>query len=485
MKTTRKSVRGSAAIAVALAMVFTPQLLEAQTQVKSGYNMFSPEQDVEIGRQSSAQADSQLPLVRNSTVNNYVSSIGRKLAVHAPGPKFNYQFKVIDASDINAFALPGGFIYLNRGIIESAKNDGEVAGVLAHEIAHSALRHGTQNATKAQMTQAGVGILGAILGGKVSQGTGQIINVLGGFGLNALFMKYSREAESQADVIGTQILTRAGYNAGDQANFFRTLEKTDSRKKANFMQSHPAPPQRIQNIEKEARLLGVTPRAGQATAEFSRVQSALRSMPAAPTTQQIAQQQSRQPARTNDRNTQSQTIRVAAPSRQLRTYTDSSRLYAVNYPSNWKVYDGNGNAVTLAPEGGVGNVGGQTEIVYGAIVNHYEPFGNVRSRNGRYTMEQATDDLIQQIRKGSPHLSVVRGSQSEFRLAGGRGLGATLAGVSRNTGLRERVTIVTRQLADGHLIYMLFIVPEAEASNYSQLLTAMVNSLQVSDSGRH
>jgi hypothetical protein len=209
-------------------------------------------------------------------------------------------------------------------------------------------------------------------------------------------------------------------------------------------------------------------------------------MPAAPTTQQIAQQQqSRQPANTSGRNTPSQTIRVSAPSRQLRTYTDSERLYAVNYPSNWKVYDGNGHAVTLAPEGGVGNVGGQTEIVYGAIVNHYEPFGNVRSRSGRYTMEQATDDLIQQIRKGSPHLSVVRGSQSEFRLAGGRGLGATLAGVSRNTGLRERVTIVTRQLADGHLVYMLFIVPDAEAANYSQLLTAMVNSLQVSDSGRH
>lgn len=486
MNTTQRSVRLSAAVVMVVAMVFTPQLLQAQTQVKSGYNMFSPEQDVEIGRQSAAQADSQLPIVRNSTVNNYVNSIGSKLAAHAPGPRFNYQFRVVDASDINAFALPGGYIYINRGIIESAKNDGEVAGVLAHEIAHSALRHGTQNATKAQMTQAGVGILGAILGGKVGQNAGQVINVLGGFGLNALFLKYSREAETQADVIGTQIMTRAGYNAGDQVNFFRTLEKTDNRKKANFMQSHPAPPQRIQNIEKEARLMGVTPRAGQATAEFARVQSTLRGMPAARTTQQIAQSQARQPANTNTRRPNpQQAIRVAAPSRQLRTYTDRSRLYAVSYPSNWKVYDGNGHAVTLAPEGGVGNVGGQTEIVYGAIVNHYEPFGNVRSRTGRYTMEQATDDLIQQIRRGSPHLSVVRGSQSEFRLAGGRGLGATLAGTSRNTGLRERVTIVTRQLADGHLIYMLFIVPEGDAGNYSQLLTAMVNSLQVSDTGRH
>lgn len=485
MNTTKRSVRRSGAFVLAMALVFTPQLLEAQTQVKSGYNMFSPAQDVEIGRQSAAQAESQLPILRNSTVNNYVNSIGSRLAEHAPGPRFNYQFRVIDASDINAFALPGGFIYINRGIIESAKNDGEVAGVLAHEIAHSALRHGTQNATKAQMTQAGVGILGAILGGKVGQGTGQVINALGGFGLNALFLKYSREAEAQADVIGTQILTRAGYNAGDQVNFFRTLEKTDTRKKANFMQSHPAPPQRIQNIEKEARLLGVTPRAGQATADFSRVQSTLRSLPPGRTTQQIAQ--SRQPANTgsNRPNRQSQAIRVAAPSRQLRTYTDSSRLYSLSYPSNWQVYDGNGAAVTLAPEGGVGDVGGQTEIVYGAIVNHYEPFGNVRSRSGRYTMEQATDDLIQQIRKGSPHLGVVRGSQSEFRLAGGRGLGATLAGTSRNTGLKERVTIVTRQLGDGHLIYMLFIVPEADAANYSQLLTAMVNSLQVSDSGRH
>ena len=475
--------RRGAAMLVALAMAVTPQLAEAQTRVKPGYNMFSPEQDVEIGRQSSAQAERQLPMVGNSTVNNYVNSIGRKLAAHAPGPRFNYQFRVVDASDMNAFALPGGYIYINRGIIESAKNDGEIAGVLAHEIAHSALRHGTENATKAQMTQAGVGILGAILGGKVSQNTGQIINVLGGFGLNALFLKYSRQAETEADLIGTQILTKAGYNAGDQIGFFRTLERTDSRKKANFLASHPAPPQRIQKIEQEARLLGVTPRAGQPSSEFARVQSTLRGMPAARTTQQISQAA---PSRAPQSSRGSQSIRVAAPSRQLRTYTDSSRLYQVSYPSNWRIYDGNGAAVTIAPEGGLGEVNGQTEIVYGAIVNHYEPFGNVRSRSGRaVTLEQATDDLIAQIRRGSPHLGVLRGSQSQFRLAGGRGLGATLAGTSRNTGLRERVTLVTRQLADGHLIYMLFIVPEQDAANYNQLLTAMVNSLQVNDSGRH
>lgn len=484
MKAEPRFARLGAAMLVAFAMALTPQLAEAQTRVKSGYNMFSPQQDVEIGRQSAAQVDRQLPMVRNSTVNNYVNAIGRKLAAHAPGPQFNYQFRVVDASDMNAFALPGGYIYINRGIIESAKNDGEIAGVLAHEIAHSALRHGTENATKAQMTQAGVGILGAILGGKVSQNTGQIINVLGGFGLNALFLKYSREAETEADLIGTQILTKAGYNAGDQIGFFRTLERTDSRKKANFLASHPAPPQRIQKIEQEARMLGVTPRAGQASSEFARVQSALRSMPPARTTQQLSQAApSRQPTTTRG---SSGTVRVAAPSRQLRTYTDRSRLYQVSYPSNWRVYDGNGHAVTIAPEGGLGQVNGQTEIVYGAIVNHYEPFGNVRTRSGRaVTLEQATDDLIAQIRRGSPHLGVVRGSQSQFRLAGGRGLGATLAGTSRNTGLRERVTLVTRQLADGHLIYMLFIVPEQDAANYNGLLTSMVNSLQVNDTGRH
>jgi hypothetical protein len=428
--------------------------------------------------------EQQLPLLGNRTVEQFVSEVGEKLAAQAPGPKFDYQFRVVNASDLNAFALPGGPIYLNRGIIESAKNEGEVAGVLAHEIAHIALRHGTHNASKAYLTQAGVGILGGILGGKVGGNTAQIINVLGGFGLNALFLKYSRDAETDADVIGAQILTRAGYNPADMANFFKTLEATEKRRTANWLSSHPAPARRIQRIEQEARILGVAPSPSTNTQRMASVQSQLRGMPAARTTQELAQMTTpQQPGRT----TQSRTgiTQVATPSRELRSYTSRGRLFQLGVPSDWRVYESDGHGVTIAPEGGVGTLNGQTEVVYGAVINHYDPFGNVQSRGTNPTIEEATDDLLRQIQNSSPHLRVVRGSQRAFTVAGGRGLGATLSGVSPATRIRERVTLVTRKLADGHLIYMLFITPDEDATRFNPALNAMVQSLRVSDSGRH
>ena len=204
MNYSRTTTVGAAIMLACTCLIYTPagaQTAAAQTQVKSGFNMFSPEQDVEIGRQSAAEVDSQLPFVTNQTAEDFVNDVGGRLTPQAPGPKFFYQFRVVDASDLNAFALPGGYLYVNRGVLESAKNEGEVAGVLAHEIAHVALRHGTYNASKAYLTQAGIGLLGAVLGGKVDNNTAQIVNVLGGFGLNALFLKYSRDAETQADVV--------------------------------------------------------------------------------------------------------------------------------------------------------------------------------------------------------------------------------------------------------------------------------------------
>src|SRR5881275_1198831 len=244
--------------AVLVTLMLTPAIALAQTKVKPGFNLFSAEQDVEVGRQSAAAAEQQLPMLRDAQVNAYVNGIGQRLARNAGGPGFNYQFHVVNASDINAFALPGGFIYVNRGVLDQAHNEGEVAGVLAHEISHVALRHGTHQASKAYLAQAGISILGGILGGKVGEGTAQIINAVGGLGLNALFLKYSRDIETQADVRGSQILTASGYTPADMVGFFQTLERVDPSKKTNWLSDHPAPPDRIARIEKEARMLNVS-----------------------------------------------------------------------------------------------------------------------------------------------------------------------------------------------------------------------------------
>ncbi|HEU4889467.1 MAG TPA: M48 family metallopeptidase, partial [Thermoanaerobaculia bacterium] len=365
-------------IVLAIALSLVAGVAEGQTKVNPGWNMFSAQQDVEIGAQSAAEAERQLPILRDADVEGYVNRIGQKLAANAGGPQFQYRFRIINASDINAFALPGGFIYLNRGIIENARNEGEVAGVLAHEIAHSALRHGTHQASKAYAAQAGLQILGGLLGGKVGNNTAQILNTVGGVGLNALFLKFSRELETQADVRGAQILAASGYTPADMVSFFDQLAKVDKSKKTTWLSHHPAPPDRQARIEKERQLLKEPATPTQNVAALNRIKSDLRGYGTAPTSQQIAQGQTS--SRGNPPMTSSGTTgsigQVAAPSSSLRKFTNRSGAYAINYPSNWRVYDSGGFGVTIAPEGGIGEAGGKTEVVYGLIVNHYDPFGN-------------------------------------------------------------------------------------------------------------
>ena len=471
----------------AFAILLCAALAEAQTNVKPGFNLFSPDQDVQVGQQSAVQAEQQLPILNDRTVTDYVNRIGQRLATNAGGPKFSYRFRVVNASDINAFALPGGFVYVNRGVIDNAANEGELAGVLAHEISHVSLRHGTHQASKAYMTQAGISILGGILGSKVGQGTADIINAVGGFGLNALFLKYSRDMESQADVRGSQILAASGYSPQDMVNFFQTLERVDKSKTTNWLSDHPAPPDRIARIQQEARLLHVAATPTTNVAELRQVKSQLSSYGAAPTMQQIAQGVASgttptTPARRRTASTAAR-VNVPAPANSYQTYTSRSGLYRVSFPSNWQVYEEGGTGVTIAPPGGVANASGQTDIIYGVLINHYDPFGN--GGYGNMSLQQATSDLVSAIQQSSPYLRLISSNAQRVRMANGTALAAAMGGVDPATGLNERVTVVARQLSDEHLLYLLFITPESETSRYNTVLTQMVNSMAINPSQPH
>ena len=483
-------------IAVMIALSLAAGVAEAQTTVNPGWNMFSPQQDVEIGQQSAVEAERQMPILNDAAVNNYINRIGQKLAANAGGPNFQYRFRVVNASDINAFALPGGYIYINRGIIENARNEGEIAGVVAHEIAHSALRHGTHQASKAYAAQAGLQILGGLLGGRIGNNTAQILNTVGGVGLNALFLKFSRELETQADVRGAQILAASGYSPADMISFFDQLARVDKSKKTTWLSHHPAPPDRQARIRREAQLLRVTSSPTTNTQQLASVKTQLRRYGNAPTMQQIAQGVRPSSGSANNPPMTSSTGsigNVPAPSSSWRRFSNRSGAYEIAYPANWRVYDSGGFGVTIAPEGGVGTVGGKTEIVYGLMVNHYDAFGNTprsylrdgRSSNRSVTLEDATNDLIAQVRQGSPHLRVIQGSGQQLRLDGKTAMAASLRGRNPNTRLDERVTLVTRALPDGHLIYVVFVTPEREAQRYGNVLNQIVQSINVNDRHAH
>jgi Zn-dependent protease with chaperone function len=226
MRIQKSTGRHTAAAVVALAASMA--IVSAQTKVTPPSNKYSVQEDIKLGQDAAREARQQLPLPRDETVHSYIARLGERLVAAIPAdqrhPGFDYTFDVVNVRDINAFALPGGPMFVNRGMIEAAKTEGEVAGVMAHEISHVALRHGTAQASKAtpyQIGQIAGGILGAIIGGTA----GQVISQGTAFGLGTAFMKYGREYERQADIEGAQIMARAGYDPRDMANMFQTIEK--------------------------------------------------------------------------------------------------------------------------------------------------------------------------------------------------------------------------------------------------------------------
>jgi predicted Zn-dependent protease len=223
-----------------------------RTPLKPGWNLFTPEQDIQIGKQSSARIGQQVLLLNDRRVDDYLDGLGKKLAGYAPGYKYPYQYRCVNDENINAFALPGGFIYINRGVIEVADNEAQLAGVMAHETSHVALRHGTNQVSKAEAWRIPLGLLGAAggLGGLMAQ-------VGAGFTLNSIVLKYSRDDETQADVLGTQILYDAGYDPRALAQFFEKIEaESKGKQPAQFFSDHPNPGNRTGRVDDEVEKLG-------------------------------------------------------------------------------------------------------------------------------------------------------------------------------------------------------------------------------------
>jgi Zn-dependent protease with chaperone function len=495
MTTTRGSLHPKVLTRVlALLLAVPASSVFAQTQVKPGWNIFSVEQDVEIGRQSAAEAERQLPLLQDPAAQRYVQAIGARLAAQAPGPKFPYQFKVTNLSDINAFALPGGFLYVNRGLIETVRSEAELAGVLSHEIAHVALRHSTANVSKAYLAQAGVGILGGLLGGQ-SATTRGIIEAVGGFGLNALFLKYSRTAEEQADIVGTQIMAKGGYDPLAMATMFQMLQERGRRepsKLEQFFSSHPAPANREARVRQEAALVQASARRAGPVGDIEQVKTSLRRLPPAPTMEQVARGTAptttgRAPAGGTSTGT------IAAPSSRFQRFRQRTNFFEIDYPENWRPYeDQRGHGVTIVPEGGVVQLSnGQQSLIYGVVVNHYVPFeGQIGpdvfgGSQPDTHLEDASDDLVRELTSGNPHLRLVPNSKRRQTIDQMPALSLVLAGRSQVTGQEERVTVFTRELADHHVLYSLFIAPAKDYTALSRTFQRMISSLDVNDRAAH
>jgi Zn-dependent protease with chaperone function len=475
MKTPRR--RCIFALMSALALWLMPLGAFAQgTHIVAPKNKYSVQDDIKLGQQAAAQVREQLPLLNDPETQRYIESIGYRLVDAIPPeyqhPEFRYTFQVVNVRDLNAFALPGGPMFVNRGIIQAAENEGELAGVMAHELSHVVLRHGTAQATKAQKYEV-LGVLGAITGAVVGGGLGEIIGQGSQLGVGVYFLKFSREYETQADILGSQIMARAGYNPQDLARMFQLLERQGGASGPQFLSDHPNPANRYQRINQEAALLRnyYKYRSSYGT-ELASVQEHLRGMGRAPTTQEAMRSGNRYP-NSSGGPSRLPSGRVEYPSASYRSYT-SGNLFRVSVPSNWRdVADNEENTVTFAPNGAYGTLqNGQFVFTHGVQLGV--------AQTSSYNLQQATDQLVNALLQNNGYLRA-QGRYQRGTIDGRSALALRLGGVSDVTGRGEAVTIYTTMLRNGGLFYMIAVAPQDEAYNYQRTFDDIRNSIRLND----
>jgi beta-barrel assembly-enhancing protease len=443
----------------------------AQTKISYHSNKYSVQDDVKLGRQAAQEAEQQFPLLRDEEVRSYVENVGRRLVSAIPSefqhPEFQYYFKVVNARDINAFALPGGPMYVNRGMIEAARTEGEMAGVMAHEISHVALRHGTAQATKGQKygLLAGIaGIAGTIFGG-------QQIGQLAQAPFAVYILKFSREYETEADILGSQIMAQAGYDPRDLANMFRTLEQQGGGGGGGFLSDHPSPSDRYARINKEAQYLRVNT-GMRDTREFARIQERLRGQQRAPTMAEIQRSGQRYPTgeQTGNYPTNAPSGRVAYPSSRYQSYNIFNGGVQVSVPSNWRQVN-DGSSVWFVPEGAYGQYNGQ------AVYTHGASFGVSQTSNRN--LQRATEELINSFAQGNNNMRMSGGYQ-RTTLSGRTALFSTLSNVNEATGRPETVRLITTQLRNGQLFYMVAVAPQNQGG-FDNAFNTILRSVRIND----
>jgi len=451
-----------------------PVAVFSQTQIKYHSNKYKPADDVKVGRQAAAEVEQQMPILRDADATSYVSRVGQRLVSSIPSefqhPEFQYYFKIVNARDINAFALPGGPMYVNRGMIEAAHNEGEMAGVMAHELSHVALRHGTAQASKAQKYGLLAGILG--IGGQILGGPAGAAAQIAGQGVGVYFLKFSREYETEADLLGARIMANAGYDPHDLANMFKTIEQQSGGSGGGFLSDHPSPSDRYARINQEAQYLRVN-NPIRDTRDFDRIQARLRGMGRAPSMQEIARSGQRYPTGETTGNYPSNPPqgRVAYPSTRYQTYSTVGGLVRVSVPSNWRQL-GDSNSVWFAPEGAYGQY--QNQVVYTHGVNL--GVAQTQSQN----LQQATQEFLNGLTQGNNSLRQRSGLQ-RTTVGGRTGLTTTLTNVNEATGQAEVVTVITTQLRNGQLFYLIAVAPENESASYQAAFRNILRSIQITD----
>ena len=444
----------------------------------------SKEQQEQIGLQAMAEVYKQMPVLPDSSPQTqYIQRIGRKLVATIPQEySWPYQFHVIPQKEINAFALPGGPMFVNVGTITAADNEAQVAGVMAHEMGHVYMQHSAKQAVKQSLTQGIVGVLGGLLG----QGTAGSLARLGmSVGAGIVSLKYSRGDESQADAVGAIIAYKAGYNPRELASFFEKLEKQGSSG-PQFLSDHPNPGNRRVAIENEAKawpaknFQNSNSDFTRARQDVGRIKTYTAQEIAAGAKQGVWARQNAQngatppgvPSSTNGPAPSGNIGNVSA--QQIKPSGNFTSLqhnaFTISYPDNWKATGDANSSVTIAPEAAMS----QGTVAYGVVINGAQTQTN--------SLDDATQQLIASLQQSNPGLRT-RGSLETIRVNGVEGRSITLSGTSpvQQDGqpLAERDWLVALPRSQGGLLYSVFIAPENSFGQLQPTYDKMLRSLHL------
>ena len=475
-------------------LIAAPQLLQAAVEPElpnpgtvAGY---SRDQQVQIGQQAMGEVYKQMPVLPDSDpLTQYVQRLGRKLQTVIPQQdSWPYQFHVVLQKEINAFALPGGPIFINVGTITAADTEAQLVGVMAHEMSHVYMQHSVKQAKKESVPGAVAGILGGILGA-YGGAVGSLAQLGIQIGAGAVFMKYSRQDESQADAVGAIIMYKVGYNPRAMAEFFQKLEEEGGSGGPQFLSDHPNPGNRYEAINKEVQNWP-TKEWVVDSAQFQTARNEAGRVKAY-TAQEISQgAKSGQWARQNQQGGAVPRSAPVSDSRQSSPKDNAApatigpmnvavsnnyktlrhQVFSIDYPDNWQLGGGGQSAVTIAPEGAVSD----NAFAYGLLIDSFP----ARSSS----MSQTTSDLISGIRQQNPDLRVV-GEPQNIAVNGKPGQSVDMLSVSpvqeNGKALQEQDWLVVLPAQNNSVLYLVFIAPERDFNRLRPTYEHMLRSFQL------
>jgi len=429
-----------------------------RTPLRTGWNLFSAQQDVEMGRVLAEEAESSMSIVDDGYSNGYIGALGNQLAIHAPGYKYPYQFKIVNDSAIDSWALPGGYIYVTSGLVEAAQTEPQLASAIAHQIGHVVMRHASQKVSQDYLAE-----VPSATQGRVPVRTAMARLDIG-FYPDSAVLNHSAEFERQADVIATQILLDARFDANQMPFFFQKLQAEPRDLTAEFFSHHPGVANSAARVRREVQNMGG-------------LQRNLRGdSPDLHTTQQHLSGQVTMTS-TIDRIDRD----VELPSTRMLTYR--GRDLEFRYPDNWRASE-EGDAISIAPDNGF--VSGS--LAYGATISTFEPQGNFFGQTGLVapgarpavtSLKTATDQLVADLRRSNSAMRLVR--TDDRRTVDGYSAMVTELTNDSPIGGRETDWLVTVLRPDGVLHYFVGVAPQNEFNRYASTFDKMVASIRFID----